>query len=173
MYRTTRKPEPKPVPDQRECIDCHETKYIEEFPHQVTPAGYVSWSTRCRDCRNALRRTTWAARTPEQRRAAGHKANGRPLTPAQFAALEAAQESRCAICREQPPPRQLGRPRADGTRAMSPGLVYDHSHETGNGRGLLCHRCNAMLGHARDSAEILQAAIAYLATWDQRHRETG
>lgn len=42
-------------------------------------------------------------------------------------------------------------------------LSVDHCHETGAIRGLLCINCNVGLGHFKDSPELLQAAIDYLA----------
>lgn len=41
-------------------------------------------------------------------------------------------------------------------------LHVDHDHETGLIRGLLCHHCNTLLGHAKDSVDVLEAAIVYL-----------
>ncbi len=41
-------------------------------------------------------------------------------------------------------------------------LSIDHCHTTGHIRGLLCHRCNFLLGFAKDNLYILQAAIDYL-----------
>lgn len=38
----------------------------------------------------------------------------------------------------------------------------DHCHETGTVRGLLCHSCNVLLGHARENPSILSRAIEYL-----------
>lgn len=38
----------------------------------------------------------------------------------------------------------------------------DHDHTTGKVRGILCHWCNLMLGHARDSEDILEAGMRYL-----------
>lgn len=38
----------------------------------------------------------------------------------------------------------------------------DHSHVTGRVRGVICHRCNSLLGHARDSVAILRSAADYL-----------
>lgn len=42
-------------------------------------------------------------------------------------------------------------------------LAIDHDHVTGAIRGLLCQKCNTMLGMARDDVAILEAAISYLA----------
>ncbi len=41
-------------------------------------------------------------------------------------------------------------------------LDVDHSHETGNIRGLLCTKCNKALGLFGDSFEILYRAYEYL-----------
>ena len=41
-------------------------------------------------------------------------------------------------------------------------LCVDHCHTTGKVRGLLCAKCNSVLGLANDSPAILQKAIDYL-----------
>lgn len=41
-------------------------------------------------------------------------------------------------------------------------LNIDHSHTTGQVRGLLCHNCNLGLGNLKDSKDVLQKAIKYL-----------
>lgn len=41
-------------------------------------------------------------------------------------------------------------------------LSVDHNHETGQVRGLLCQRCNTVIGMARDNIDILNSAIDYL-----------
>lgn len=57
------------------------------------------------------------------------------------------QSNKCAICGES----------FDKVKAC-----VDHDHITGKVRGLLCHRCNLMLGLARDNVELLQNAVNYL-----------
>jgi hypothetical protein len=41
-------------------------------------------------------------------------------------------------------------------------LVLDHCHLTDKVRGLLCHKCNIILGYAEDDINILHSAIIYL-----------
>jgi hypothetical protein len=41
-------------------------------------------------------------------------------------------------------------------------LAVDHDHKTGNVRGLLCRRCNFIVGYAKDSKEVLLRAALYM-----------
>lgn len=65
----------------------------------------------------------------------------------QFLALKSAQEGCCAIC-----------------HTIAEKLVIDHCHASGKVRGLLCLKCNTLLGMAEDSAQILRSAISYIET---------
>jgi hypothetical protein len=40
--------------------------------------------------------------------------------------------------------------------------TIDHCHKTMKIRGVLCHHCNLLLGHAKDDPRILLAAVEYL-----------
>lgn len=71
--------------------------------------------------------------------------------------LFAAQQGKCAIC--------------GGTQIVKNGtemarLEWDHDHETGLPRELLCSPCNTALGLVNESEETLLAAIRYL----RKHR---
>lgn len=41
-------------------------------------------------------------------------------------------------------------------------LSVDHCHGTGKVRGLLCNKCNIMLGCSKDNTQVLLNAIKYL-----------
>lgn len=69
------------------------------------------------------------------------------LTPEMHDLLLTEQEYLCALCKCS----------FELTQA-----VVDHSHATGQVRGLLCHLCNRGLGHFKDRPELLRAAITYL-----------
>jgi Recombination endonuclease VII len=49
--------------------------------------------------------------------------------------------------------------RKNGTRNN---LCIDHSHITDFPRGVLCHKCNSLIGLANDDADLLSKAISYL-----------
>lgn len=50
-------------------------------------------------------------------------------------------------------------------------LVVDHDHSDGKVRGLLCHNCNVMLGHAKDNINVLLKAVDYLKTCKEKSYE--
>lgn len=75
-----------------------------------------------------------------------------PISKEQYLELLNKQEGKCAICERTQ--EELGKP-----------LFVDHDHITGEVRGLLCHRCNILLGHAKDEPKILLAAVTYLQKW--------
>lgn len=94
----------------------------------------------------------WRQNNRDLQRAAGKRWKiNRILKICDFDALVTKQEGRCAIC---------GLDHA--ARVGSGRLSIDHCHESGKVRGLLCHRCNSLLGHAKDNIDTLKKAITYL-----------
>lgn len=88
------------------------------------------------------------------------------LTPEDYNALYEVQNGLCAICKEPGKryPIRLTKPPATERNKR---LHIDHNHATNKIRGLLCHRCNNMLGFARDNIETLRSAIMYLLVYSQ------
>lgn len=69
------------------------------------------------------------------------------LTLMDFSMLLDFQYEACAVCRTSTPPT---------------GWHVDHDHATGQVRGILCTRCNVMIGMALDKPDVLRAAADYL-----------
>lgn len=67
------------------------------------------------------------------------------LTKDEYNALLEACGGSCEICQKAPER-----------------LVIDHDHDTGAVRGLLCDRCNHMLGHALDNEQTLLLGARYI-----------
>lgn len=80
------------------------------------------------------------------------------LTPEQFASLLESQGGRCAICETGTPGGPHGWWQVDHDHACCPGQRCCGKCV----RGLLCGRCNSLLGYARDDPKRLRAAIQYL-----------
>ena len=59
------------------------------------------------------------------------------------------QEGRCLICKKH---------QSELTKI----LYVDHDHTTNKIRGLLCIKCNSVIGLANDDTKILENAISYL-----------
>lgn len=77
------------------------------------------------------------------------------ITLADYDRMLEEQNGVCKICEgtcDHPQRRNLGT------------LSIDHCHTTGKVRGLLCNKCNSLLGWAKDDTNTLKKAIEYLET---------
>lgn len=72
------------------------------------------------------------------------------VTLEQYDQILSGQNFCCAICHASEPGGKNDR------------FHPDHDHDTGDIRGLLCHKCNLGLGLFNDSKTTLEAAISYL-----------
>ena len=79
------------------------------------------------------------------------------LSEAEYDAQARSQNYLCAVCHEQNKPDRDGEPE---------NLAVDHSHRSGANRGLLCQRCNRVLGMLKDSQELLLRLLEYLRKHD-------
>lgn len=70
------------------------------------------------------------------------------ITAQQYDQMLVDQKGRCAICSRLP----LGKRR----------LHVDHNHETWSVRGLLCRRCNSLVGFIEKHGSFIPVAESYL-----------
>jgi len=77
------------------------------------------------------------------------------LTPEQYNEMLKKQDFKCAIC---------GHP-FDLLKLHN--AEIDHNHQTNKVRGILCHKCNVVLGMANDNINVLYSAIKYLKESDK------
>lgn len=83
------------------------------------------------------------------------------LTVDDYARLLEAQGGVCAICKQS----ETSTWSRGGNAGVVKRLAVDHVHGTKIIRGLLCSRCNCMIGFALDDPERLRAAIDYLKNY--------
>ena len=76
-------------------------------------------------------------------------AKKRPLSITNFVKLLRKQRFKCAICKQ-------------GMSLYSINVQIDHNHKDGQIRGILCKKCNLLLGYAKDSSKILKNALKYI-----------
>jgi hypothetical protein len=116
----------------------------------LTPQG----SFYCKPC-HSLTMAKWRKQNKEKIRAIG-RAYSYKLSSVQYTELMTSQKGKCAICK------------IEFTERIKPHVDHNHSccptQKTCGKciRGLLCTKCNTMLGHANDSPELLKTAIRYL-----------
>lgn len=72
------------------------------------------------------------------------------ITRDQYDFLLKCQNDGCAICG------------ANVARKNAKHLAVDHDHQTGKVRGLLCTRCNRVIGSFQDNPDLLRKAAQYL-----------
>jgi hypothetical protein len=85
-----------------------------------------------------------------------HKRNLRhnyDMSVEQYQRMLTEQGGLCVICRK---------PEKKKRKGVLQKLSVDHCHTSGRVRGLLCSRCNLMIGMAHENPEILARAIDYL-----------
>lgn len=128
-----------PDPAYKNCSICKELKSTAtEYYAKVDRPGYTH--ARCKKCyrkdatRNMLRRNY-------------------NLTLDEYSEMLENQNGVCKICLQ---------PENKISNGKVIALAVDHDHQTGENRGLLCNRCNRMIGFAEDKTEILENAISYL-----------
>jgi len=74
------------------------------------------------------------------------------ITPDEYNKMLQNQNGCCAICGKH-------------FSEFDKSLAVDHNHINGENRGLLCFKCNILLGYAEDDIEILRNSIKYLEQW--------
>lgn len=130
---------------EKHCRTCDTVKPIAEF-----------WKgqTACVPCSKHKQKTRWGSRTPAKR-LEQHLKYKYGVSHAEFLDAWKAQNGVCAICENELPDLMT----YDNRRRE---YAIDHNHDTGAFRGILCLKCNSLLGMASDSVSVLKAAIEYL-----------
>ena len=130
------------------CLKCGELKDFELFPVINKKMGYRS--SYCKVCANKIRENSRKLKgvEPIRQRAKWLKSSF-GISVDQYNDILLLQDNKCAIC---------GRTEElDGKN-----FAVDHDHKTGKMRGILCKRCNLLLGKFENSTGNMEGAISYL-----------
>lgn len=122
----------KIIDNKKWCNTCNQFKDLDDFGTQQYK-GKINIRSQCKTCFNEK-----------------HSSRFRPykINEELFNVLLHSQDNKCAIC---------------GNNFKSNRLTYiDHNHVNGKVRGLLCAKCNALLGTCNDNIDVLSNAISYL-----------
>ena len=105
------------------------------------PSGFQSW---CKTCHNEYQRKTRKRREPaEVKRNQNYKAKY-GIASSEVDNIFIEQTGKCALC---------------GKELIK--FCVDHDHFTGKVRGLLCYRCNIIIG-GLDDPDFRSKAVAYI-----------
>lgn len=110
-------------------------------------AIHEAWRNKAK---NRAKRTAWQLRWSRKNRDKVAANRRRSKFGTDGKALWDQQQGRCAICQEDLNTKSLRNQH------------LDHNKQTGVVRGWLCKHCNVGIGHFREEAGRLQAAILYL-----------
>ncbi len=95
----------------------------------------------------------WAKKNPEKKRASKIKSKF-GMTPGDYEKKLIEQRGVCAICKQK-------------EFVSNRHLAVDHSHVTQKNRGLLCTKCNSVLGWVNEDITTLHSMIQYLELWSK------
>lgn len=118
----------------------------------------------CKRCYNREAQKRWRVQNPWKSRVKQHKTNLKHklkrhfgISLEEYTQMLTEQGGHCATCDYTPPTDVI---HGDVKNRK---LAVDHNHATGAIRGLLCNRCNIVLGLVKDSPIILEQLVRYLS----------
>lgn len=137
----------------RNCRQCEKSFVVSERRRPGRKRQFCSSRCRQRHLREYCRVYQAARNTPETRRT-GRLRRKYGITLQQWDALFQAQGEGCAGCQRS---KELS-----GRR-----LAVDHNHATRAVRGLLCFRCNTIIGKCNEDSAVLIRLAAYLNRYQE------
>ena len=134
------------LPETKVCSMCKQRKpkgafHVRYAKKEENTSGLAN---RCIDCYTKIRAINKRNVTLQYRY---------NVTEAQYELMLKSQNEVCALC---------GKPGTKKQKGIVDRLSVDHDHATMKIRGLLCYRCNTMLGVVENLPEGLQSIINYL-----------
>jgi hypothetical protein len=136
---------------EKYCQRCDRWLLHEQFHRDSSQSSGLR--AHCRECQAAYHKKNRARHLAGYRRR--HLKQYYGMSQEEYNRRYIEQKGVCAICKKECEYRRRG---GGGHRW----LAVDHDHKTGKIRGLLCQKCNMILGLAFDNSDILRQAATYL-----------
>ncbi len=151
------------------CSKCKKEKSLEDF--SIDHFTRIGRRSHCKKCCNKTARKRYWKNPKKARTDAKNRYKNRNLqktkkryrkkdlkkkfgiTIGKYDEMFENQNGVCAIC---------NKPETAIRQGLPANLAIDHDHQTGQIRGLLCARCNTMIGLAKENITTLTHAISYL-----------
>lgn len=142
--------------ETKTCASCGEDKDVGQFYLRLgKPRGI------CKPCKKTYdkeyRERTGHSQRHSLRNWERSLENKYGITGQDYHAMAEAQGHVCAVCGGVETYKKDNKPKR---------LAVDHDHRTGKVRGLLCFKCNVMIGQARENSDYLASAMMYLREHD-------
>ena len=129
----------------KKCSKCKKEKQFDDF--HKNKLGRYGLHHYCKSCNSIQKKSSYNYSKSKKR---GLILNYN-LTIEELENLFINQDKRCKICNNK-----------YSSVSKHGGLYIDHCHSTGKVRGLLCIKCNILLGTSNDDVLILESAINYI-----------
>jgi hypothetical protein len=134
----------------KRCIRCGELKRPSEFFSKSDTKDRLS--SYCRACHKSYKRENYNANVIK----GYHLKRVYKITLEDYRGMYQEQGGVCAICRQ--PETDI-----DAKNGLVRDLAVDHNHRTGQVRGLLCRRCNQVVGLLNEDRNLLLQMIDYIS----------
>lgn len=139
---------PEVLEETKVCIVCGDPKALSEFNYSSQKGKNINT---CKKCRVDQKRERDRIDPYEHKRRTRNSNLKRKfgITLDDYEDMLFAQGGRCLICDIY-------------DRELTKELCVDHNHETGKIRGLLCNRCNTLVGFLEKNKDLLSMAFNYI-----------
>jgi hypothetical protein len=152
------------------CYKCNKSKTIDSFSKEKrSKDGLHCWCINCLRKYNRNYTRQWRKNNPDKTKEAELKRKRNPsyfsnnrknnikirhsITLEQYEQMLVKQNGVCAIC---------GNPEMVENQYRQISLSIDHNHKTGKIRGLLCIKCNTLLGRIEGNLDLIPKFFEYL-----------
>lgn len=146
--------------EQRKNRAANTARYRLRHPDRIKAYKGRPEVKKARAAEQSKRRSKWSPEERDRARIAMRDSKLKRsygISTEDYERMLSAQSGVCAICRM---PDETKHKNWNGR------LQVDHCHLTNRVRGLLCGRCNLMIGRIKESVEIATRMVEYLTTWN-------